>query len=50
VRARNWQAVAERYVRELEQARGVDLNKLIEALQVLRMARLEMRGNRGRRP
>ena len=43
------QAIAERYVRELEQTRGVDLNKLLEALQVLRMARLEVMGNRGRR-
>jgi hypothetical protein len=43
------QAIAERYVRELEETRGVDLNKLIEALQVLRMARLEVMGNRGRR-
>jgi hypothetical protein len=43
------QAIAERYVLELEQTRGVDLNKLIEALQVLRMARLEVMGNRGRR-
>jgi hypothetical protein len=43
------QAVAERYVLELEQTPGVDLNKLIEALQVLRMARLESMGNRGRR-
>jgi hypothetical protein len=43
------QAIAERYVRELEETPGVDLNKLIEALQVLRMARLEVMGNRGRR-
>ncbi len=43
------QAIAERYVRELEETPGVDLNKLIEALQVLRMARLESMGNRGRR-
>jgi hypothetical protein len=43
------QAIAERYVRELEETRGVDLDKLIEALQVLRMARLEVMGNRGRR-
>jgi hypothetical protein len=43
------QTIAERYVRELEQTRGVDLNKLMEALQVLRMARLEVMGNRGRR-
>src|SRR3954451_19379495 len=43
------QAIAERKVRELEETRRVDLNKLIEALQVLRMARLEVMGNRGRR-
>jgi hypothetical protein len=43
------QAIAERYVRELEETPGVDLNKLMEAQQVLRMARLEVRGNRGRR-
>jgi sirohydrochlorin ferrochelatase len=43
------QEIAERYGRELEETPGVDLNKLIEALQVLRMARLEVMGNRGRR-
>jgi hypothetical protein len=43
------QAIAERYVHELEQTRGVDLDRLIQALQVLRMARLEVMGNRGRR-
>jgi transcriptional regulator with XRE-family HTH domain len=43
------QTLAERYVRELEQTRGVDLDRLIQALQVLRMARLEVMGNKGRR-
>ncbi len=43
------QAIAERYVRELEETRGVDLDKLMQALQVLRMARLEVMGNRARR-
>jgi transcriptional regulator with XRE-family HTH domain len=43
------QTLAERYVCELEQTRGVDLDKLTQALQVLRMARLEVMGNKGRR-
>jgi hypothetical protein len=43
------QTLAERYVRELEETPGVDLDRLTQALQVLRMARLEVRGNRGRR-
>jgi hypothetical protein len=43
------QSIAERYVRELEETPGVDLDKLTQALQVLRMARLEVMGNRGRR-
>jgi transcriptional regulator with XRE-family HTH domain len=43
------QTLAERYVNELEQTRGVDLDRLTQALQVLRMARLEVMGNRGRR-
>jgi hypothetical protein len=43
------QAIAERYVRELEETPGVDLDRLMQALQVLRMARLEVMGNRGRR-
>jgi uncharacterized protein YerC len=40
------QSVAERYVRELEQTPGVDVDRLMQALQVLRMARLEAMGNR----
>jgi hypothetical protein len=43
------QTLAEHYVRELEETPGVDLDKLTQALQVLRMARLEVMGNRGRR-
>jgi hypothetical protein len=43
------QTLAERYARELEEAPGVDLDKLTQALQVLRMARLEVMGNRRRR-
>jgi uncharacterized protein YerC len=43
------QSLAERYVRELEQTPGVDVDRLMQALQVLRMARLEAMGNR-RRP
>jgi uncharacterized protein YerC len=40
------QSLAERYVRELEQTPGVDVDRLMQALQVLRMARLEAMGNR----
>jgi hypothetical protein len=43
------QLLAERYVRELEETPGVDLDRLMQALQALRMARLEAMGNRGRR-
>jgi hypothetical protein len=43
------QTLAEHYVRQLEETPGVDLDRLTQALQVLRMARLEVRGNRGRR-
>jgi transcriptional regulator with XRE-family HTH domain len=41
--------LAERYVRELEETPGVDLDRLMQALQVLKMARLEAQGNRRRR-
>jgi uncharacterized protein YerC len=44
------QSLAERYVRELEQTPGVDVERRMQALQVLRMARLEAIGNRRRRP
>ena len=43
------QTLAEHYVRQLEETPGIDLDRLTQALQVLRMARLEVRGNRGRR-
>jgi hypothetical protein len=41
--------LAERMVRELEETPGADLDKLMQALQVLKMARLEAQGRRGRR-
>lgn len=42
--------LAERMVRELEEETpGADLDKLMQALQVLKMARLEAQGRRGRR-
>jgi bacterioferritin-associated ferredoxin len=43
------QSLAERYVRELEQTPGIDVDRLMQALQVLRMARREASGNRRRR-
>jgi hypothetical protein len=44
------QWLAERYVCQLEETPGVDLDKLMQALQVLKMARLEAMGNRRRLP
>jgi transcriptional regulator with XRE-family HTH domain len=44
------QMLAEHAVRKLEETPGVDLDRLIQALQVLRMARLEAMGNRRRGP
>jgi hypothetical protein len=41
--------LAERYLRELEETPGVDLDKLMQALQVVKMARLEAQGHRRRR-
>ena len=41
--------LAERHVRELEEAPNVDPDKLMAALQVLKMARLEAMGRRRRR-
>jgi hypothetical protein len=41
--------LAERYVRELEDAPAVDVDKLMQALNVLKMARLEAMGRRRRR-
>ena len=42
-------ALAERYVRELEQTPGVDLDKLGEALELAKMAKLAAMGRRRRR-
>jgi hypothetical protein len=47
--AERLRALAERYVRELEEAPRVDVDKLVEALQVVKMARLEAMGRRRRR-
>lgn len=47
--AERLQALAERMVRELEETPGVDLDKLMQALQALKMARLEAQGRCGRR-
>jgi hypothetical protein len=44
------EALAERRVRELEASPSVEADTLMEALQVLKMARLEAQGNRRRRP
>jgi hypothetical protein len=41
------EALANRYVRELEQAPRVDVEALMRALQVLKMARLQAMGRRG---
>jgi uncharacterized protein YerC len=42
------QSLAEQYVRELEETPGIDVDRLMQALQVLRMARREASGNRRR--
>lgn len=47
--AERLRALAERHVRELEEAERVDPDKLVAALQVLKMARLEAMGRRRRR-
>jgi hypothetical protein len=44
------QWMAERYVEKLEETPGVDIDLLMQALQVLKMARLEAMGNRRRLP
>jgi hypothetical protein len=44
------QSLAERYVRELEETPGVDVETLMHALHLLRMARVEAMGNRRRHP
>jgi hypothetical protein len=43
------EALAERHVRELEDAPRVDVDRVMQALQVLKMARLQAQGRRGRR-
>ena len=47
--AERLRALAERHVRELEEAPAVDPEKLMQALNVLKMARLEAMGRRRRR-
>jgi hypothetical protein len=42
------EALAERCIRELEEAPGVEVEMLMQALQVLKMARLEAMGRHGR--
>jgi hypothetical protein len=42
--------LAERYVRELEDSASVDLDKLAEALELAKMAKLAAQGRRRRRP
>ena len=41
--------IAERYVREIEADPGVDLDRLVQALQVVQMAKLAAQGRRRRR-
>jgi hypothetical protein len=47
--AERLRALAERHVRELEEAPHVDIDRLVAALNVLKMARLEAMGRRRRR-
>ena len=47
--AERLRTLAERYVRELEETPGVDLDRLVQALEVLKMARLAAMGRRRRR-
>jgi hypothetical protein len=47
--AERLRTLAERYVRELEEAPHVDLDRLVQALEVLKMARLAAMGRRRRR-
>jgi hypothetical protein len=44
------EALAQRHLRELEEAPAVDPDKLMQALQLVKMTRLEAMGNRRRRP
>ena len=46
--AERLRALAERMIHDLEETPGVDLDKLMQALQVVKMARLEAMGRRGR--
>jgi hypothetical protein len=43
------EALADRHVRELEAAPRIDAERVMQALQVLKMARLQAQGRRGRR-
>jgi hypothetical protein len=43
------QALAERYIRELEETPGIDLDKLAQALELAKMAKLAAMGRRRRR-
>ncbi len=47
--AERLEALAERHLRELEEAPNVDPDKLMQALQLVKMARLEAMGRRRRR-
>ena len=47
--AERLRALAERHVRELEEAAAVDPDKLVQALEVLKMARLQAMGRKRRR-
>jgi hypothetical protein len=47
--AERLRTLAERYVRELEETPGVDLDRLVQALEVVKMARLAAMGRRRRR-
>jgi len=47
--AERLRTLAERYVRELEETPGVDLDRLVQALETVKMARLAAMGRRRRR-
>lgn len=47
--AERLRVLAERYVRELEETPGVDLDRLMQALEAVQMARLAAMGRRRRR-
>jgi transcriptional regulator with XRE-family HTH domain len=48
--AERLEALAQRYVRELEEMPNVDPDRLMQALQLVKMTRLEAMGRRRRRP